>query len=99
LAESVGVPGLDSQAMSESRSVGIALKGVSKRFDRVGAVDGVTLSIAEGEFFSLLGPSGSFLLLVDHRLVPFVESAVREEYIPMRCFESSGTWLRAVMRR
>jgi spermidine/putrescine transport system ATP-binding protein len=44
--------------MSEAPSVGIALDGVSKRFDRVGAVDDVTLSIAEGEFFSLLGPSG-----------------------------------------
>ena len=44
--------------MPEAESVGIALESVSKRFDRVGAVDGVTLSIAEGEFFSLLGPSG-----------------------------------------
>jgi len=44
--------------MSASPSVGIALEGVSKRFDRVGAVDDVSLSIAEGEFFSLLGPSG-----------------------------------------
>jgi spermidine/putrescine transport system ATP-binding protein len=44
--------------MSGSRTVGIALEGVTKRFERVGAVDGVTLSIAEGEFFSLLGPSG-----------------------------------------
>jgi spermidine/putrescine transport system ATP-binding protein len=44
--------------MPDERSVGIALDGVSKRFDRVGAVDDVTLSIAEGEFFSLLGPSG-----------------------------------------
>ena len=44
--------------MSGDRSVGIALEGVTKRFERVGAVDGVTLSIAEGEFFSLLGPSG-----------------------------------------
>jgi spermidine/putrescine transport system ATP-binding protein len=44
--------------MPETRHVGIALEGVSKRFDRVGAVDDVTLSIADGEFFSLLGPSG-----------------------------------------
>jgi spermidine/putrescine transport system ATP-binding protein len=44
--------------MPDDGSVGIALEGVSKRFDRVGAVDGVTLTIAEGEFFSLLGPSG-----------------------------------------
>jgi spermidine/putrescine transport system ATP-binding protein len=44
--------------MPEAESVGIALESVSKRFDRVGAVDDVSLSIGEGEFFSLLGPSG-----------------------------------------
>jgi spermidine/putrescine transport system ATP-binding protein len=44
--------------MPGAGSVGIALESVTKRFDRVGAVDGVTLSIGEGEFFSLLGPSG-----------------------------------------
>jgi spermidine/putrescine transport system ATP-binding protein len=34
------------------------LLGVSKRFGGVGAVDDVTVEIADGEFFSLLGPSG-----------------------------------------
>jgi spermidine/putrescine transport system ATP-binding protein len=38
--------------------VAIALRGVSKSFGRVGAVNDVTLEIAEGEFFSMLGPSG-----------------------------------------
>src|SRR3989440_2969421 len=36
----------------------IGLVGVSKRFGTHAAVDDVTLEIAEGEFFSLLGPSG-----------------------------------------
>src|SRR5919198_1721186 len=44
--------------MSDDRSVAIALEGVAKRFGKVGAVEDVTLSIGEGEFFSLLGPSG-----------------------------------------
>src|SRR5919197_2001792 len=44
--------------MSDDRSVAIALEGVAKRFGKVGAVQDVTLSIGEGEFFSLLGPSG-----------------------------------------
>lgn len=36
----------------------IELRGVTKRFDRVVAVDSVSLVVEEGEFFSLLGPSG-----------------------------------------
>ncbi len=36
----------------------VELRNVSKHFGSVVAVNGVTLSIREGEFFSLLGPSG-----------------------------------------
>jgi spermidine/putrescine transport system ATP-binding protein len=36
----------------------IRFDGVTKRFDKVVAVDNVTLDIREGEFFALLGPSG-----------------------------------------
>ena len=36
----------------------IVLDSVSRRFDGNAAVDGVSLEIAAGEFFSLLGPSG-----------------------------------------
>src|SRR6266478_5500496 len=40
-------------------SAAIRLENVTKTFDgRIVAVDGVTLDIAAGEFFSLLGPSG-----------------------------------------
>jgi spermidine/putrescine transport system ATP-binding protein len=51
-------PRLDSQAMPSNGSAGIAVNGVSKRFGGVTAVDDVSVSIGEGEFFSLLGPSG-----------------------------------------
>jgi putative spermidine/putrescine transport system ATP-binding protein len=44
---------------SRGRAEGVALDGVGKAFPGgMRAVDGVSLSIAEGEFFSLLGPSG-----------------------------------------
>ncbi len=36
----------------------ISLRNVTKGFDRVTAVDRVTLEIADGELFTLLGPSG-----------------------------------------
>src|SRR5437016_13333042 len=44
--------------MRSNDTVAIALEGVSKGFGTVAAVNDVTLSIGEGEFFSLLGPSG-----------------------------------------
>ena len=44
--------------MSGDRDVAIALEGVSKRFGKADAVHDVTLTIGDGEFFSLLGPSG-----------------------------------------
>ncbi|MEX2552700.1 MAG: ABC transporter ATP-binding protein [Actinomycetota bacterium] len=37
----------------------VELRGVSKDFGAVRAVDGLDLRIVQGEFFSLLGPSGS----------------------------------------
>ena len=36
----------------------IQLVGLTKRFTETAAVDGIDLSVASGEFFSLLGPSG-----------------------------------------
>jgi spermidine/putrescine transport system ATP-binding protein len=36
----------------------VRLRGVTKRFDDVVAVDSLDLAIRDGEFFSLLGPSG-----------------------------------------
>jgi putative spermidine/putrescine transport system ATP-binding protein len=42
-----------------SSDIAVELVRVSKSFGDVVAVDGVTLTIANGEFFSLLGPSGS----------------------------------------
>ena len=36
----------------------VSIRGVTKRFEDVTAVDNVSLDIADGEFFAMLGPSG-----------------------------------------
>lgn len=42
----------------ELSNIAITLRTVRKRFGPVAAVDGISLEVAPGEFFSLLGPSG-----------------------------------------
>ena len=41
------------------RGASVALSDLEKKFERVNAVDGVSLDIRSGEFLTLLGPSGS----------------------------------------
>jgi ABC-2 type transport system ATP-binding protein len=45
-----------SESMGQSV---IEIKGLTRRFDGVMAVDGLTLTITEGEVFGLLGPNGA----------------------------------------
>jgi spermidine/putrescine transport system ATP-binding protein len=44
--------------MTEQRQNAVELDGVTRRFGDVLALDRVSVSVGEGEFFSLLGPSG-----------------------------------------
>src|SRR4051794_12897966 len=48
-----------STISSEARMADIALKGVSKRFGQTLAIDRLDLTIADGEFVVLLGPTGA----------------------------------------
>ena len=45
--------------MEPGHTPDIRLRGLTKRYGDVAAVDGVDLEIAPGEFFTMLGPSGS----------------------------------------
>ena len=45
--------------VSVGRGASVTLSGLEKSYERVGAVNGVSLDIRSGEFLTLLGPSGS----------------------------------------
>ncbi|HEY4726278.1 MAG TPA: ABC transporter ATP-binding protein [Actinomycetota bacterium] len=45
--------------MSDPSMIAVGLRGLTKRYGRVTAVDGIDLDIREGELLTLLGPSGS----------------------------------------
>jgi len=45
--------------VNQSEVDAISINNVSKRFDDLQALDGVSLQIRKGEFFGLLGPNGA----------------------------------------
>ena len=49
---------MNAEAATADETPGVQLRGVSRKYGAVHAVDGVDLTIRRGEFFSLLGPSG-----------------------------------------
>jgi putative spermidine/putrescine transport system ATP-binding protein len=49
----------ESAADAKVAPAAVSLRGVTRRFGKVTAVDEVDLDIQDGEFFSMLGPSGS----------------------------------------
>jgi spermidine/putrescine transport system ATP-binding protein len=48
----------DNPAASDTTVTAVGLRGITKRFGDVVAVDNIDLDIGDGEFFALLGPSG-----------------------------------------
>src|SRR5476649_2777650 len=52
-------PGVRDTVSSTGSGASVSLAGLEKSYDRVGAVNGVSLDIRSGEFLTLLGPSGS----------------------------------------
>jgi spermidine/putrescine transport system ATP-binding protein len=48
----------DQQQTSSRQASSVELRNVTKRFERLAAVDDLSLNLARGEFFTLLGPSG-----------------------------------------
>ena len=54
---------MESQAQAgkpqDTRGIAIEVKGISKRFVKLQAVDNVSFTVQEGEIFGLLGPNGA----------------------------------------
>ena len=50
----------DPQSRDENKedAIAVAVRGITKRFGNVTALDSATIDVRRGEFFSLLGPSG-----------------------------------------
>ena len=59
----------------------ISIRDVSKHFGAVKAVNNVDISIARGEFFSLLGPSGCGKTTLLRLLAGFETPTMGEIYI------------------
>ncbi len=59
----------------------ISLRGVSKHFGSIRAVDDVSFDIARGEFFSLLGPSGCGKTTLMRMIAGFEEATGGEIFI------------------
>jgi osmoprotectant transport system ATP-binding protein len=71
----------------------IAYQHVSKRFDRVKAVDDVTLHVAEGEFLAIVGGSGSgktTLLRLANRLIEADSGSIKVEGEDVRVVNPIG---------
>ncbi|MPY56396.1 ABC transporter ATP-binding protein [Streptomyces spongiae] len=59
--------------MTTNYGVGVELRGLTKRYGDVTALDGIDLTIAPGEFMTFLGPSGSGKTTTLNLIAGFVE--------------------------
>jgi putative spermidine/putrescine transport system ATP-binding protein len=55
----VATPEDGDETSASGRADAVSLRDLGRRFGDVMAVDGIDLDIRDGEFFSMLGPSGS----------------------------------------
>ena len=74
----------------------ISIRGVSKRFGSVCAVDDVDLEVQRGEFFSILGPSGCGKTTLLRMLAGFEAPSEGEIYIDEQPMSAIPAYLRPV---
>jgi spermidine/putrescine transport system ATP-binding protein len=85
-----GVPGRPAAGST------VELRGIAKRYGEVAALGGVSLTIGEGEFFSLLGPSGCGKTTMLNVIGGFVEPDAGEVVIEGRSMTGIPPYRRPV---
>src|SRR5436190_17936628 len=77
-------------AATDSRAVGVQVRGLRKRFDGQEVLKGVDLEVKPGEIFVLMGPSGSGKSVLLKHLIGLEEPDAGEILIDGESIEAPG---------
>jgi len=78
---------------------GVTIKGLSKRYGDVGAVNGLDLRVEAGELVALLGPSGCGKTTTLRLVAGFLKPEAGEIWVGDRCLSSPATVIPPERRR
>jgi ABC-type Fe3+/spermidine/putrescine transport system ATPase subunit len=67
---------------------GVVIKGLTKRYGDVAAVEDLSLNVKPGELFSLLGPSGCGKTTTLRLVAGFLQPEAGEIWVGERCLSS-----------
>ena len=70
---------------------GVVIKGLTKRYGKVAAVEGLDLQVKPGELVALLGPSGCGKTTTLRLVAGFLKPEAGEIWVGDRCLSSPAT--------